>query len=93
MLGIRKIIWNEEAELHIWVRHHMTPEEVEEAAYASGLVVRGRGQAVYEVYGKTEAGRYLLIIIRVLRKNLAEVITARDMSSAERRRYKNHTWH
>jgi len=78
---------DEETELHLWSRHQVSPREVEEAAYHSGLTLRGRGKGVYEVYGRTEAGRFLMIAVRYLGRGEARVITARDMSRTERRRY------
>jgi len=93
MMRIEGILWSEESELHIWSRHRVSPEEVEAAAYSAGLVVKGRGRDVYEVFGKTEAGRYLVIVIRLLEHSLAAVITAREMSAAERRRYKRYVCH
>ncbi|MEK7382941.1 MAG: BrnT family toxin [Elusimicrobiota bacterium] len=78
---------DEETELHIWSRHQATPREVEEAVFHAGLTLRGRGKGVYEVYGRTEAGRFLMVAVRHLGRGEARVITARDMSHAERRRY------
>lgn len=78
---------DEETEFHIWSRHQVTPREVEEAAFRSGLTLRGRGKGVYEVYGRTDAGRFLMIAVRYHGRGEARVITARDMSHAERKRY------
>ena len=58
------ILWDETAESHIWARHRVTPEEVEEAAFAHGLAIRGRARGIYEVFGQTEVGRHLLIVTR-----------------------------
>lgn len=93
MLRIRLLVWSEEAEIHIWTKHGVTTREAEEAAYHSRLVVRGRGRAVYEVFGRTEAGRYLLVVIRTLGKGAAKLITARSMTDTERRRYRHYALH
>lgn len=82
-----------ETELHVWSRHRVTAREVEDAAYRHGLAIRGRSKGVYEVFGRTEEGRYLLIVVRYLGDCTARLITARDMSRTERRRYDKHTAH
>ena len=93
MISVKRIVWTDEAELHIWVRHRVSINEVEEAAYASKLIVRGRESGIYEVYGRTEAGRYLLAIVRLINGNTAKLITARGMTLAEQRRFKRHIAH
>ena len=82
---------DEDAELHILARHGVTLREAEVAVYQRGLVLRGRAENVYNVFGRTEAGRYLTIIVRYLGDGVARLITARDMSWTERRRYERHT--
>lgn len=83
----------EDAQAHIWTRHRVSVSEVEEAAYSSGLTIRGRGAGVYEVYGTTDAGRYLMLAVRYLGRGIARLITARDMTRTERRRYLRHVSH
>lgn len=87
------LLCGEETELHLWSRHRVGAREAEEAAFHSGLVLRGRAPGVYEVYGRTEAGRYLMVAIRYLGRGTARIITARDMSRTERRRYAERTAH
>jgi uncharacterized DUF497 family protein len=92
-MRIDQLRCDEETELHIWSRHRVAPREVEEAAYFSGLVLRGRARDVYEVFGRTEQGRLLMVAVRYRGRGVAQVITARDMSHAERRRFEKHTAH
>ncbi len=66
-------------------------KEAEDAVTQQRLVLRGRSKGVYNVFGRTEAGRYLTIIVRYLGDSVARIITARDMSWTERRRYERHT--
>ena len=87
-MRIERLLWDEPTEIHIWSRHRVTPEEVEEAAFRHCLALRGRGKGVYEVYGRTVAGRYLMIALRYRGRGDAIVITAREMSETERRRYR-----
>ena len=64
--------------------HAITPEEVEEVFSSAPFFKRGRC-GVYEAWGQTESGRYLLVIFRYLGHNRAWPITARDMDENEKR--------
>ena len=75
---------DEDTELHILARHRLTLREAEDAVYQRRLILRGRSENVYNVFGRTEAGRYL-------GDGIARLITARDMSWTERRRYERYT--
>ena len=86
-MDVSRLTCDEETELHIWSRHRVTMREVEEAAHRNRLTLRGRAPAVYEVYGRTESGRYLMVATRHTGKGEARLITARDMTQTERRRY------
>lgn len=92
-MRITVLLCDEDADLHIWIRHRVTFREVEEAAYRHGLAIRGRERSVYEVFGRTDAGRYLMVVIRYLGKGEARLITAREMSAMEKRRYLRQTAH
>lgn len=92
-MRVVRLIGSEASELHIWSRHRVTFQEVEFAVYQSGLVLRGRSENVYNVFGRSENGRYLTVIVRNLGDGVARLITARDMSWTERRRYERHTAH
>lgn len=77
--------WDETNTEHIF-RHRVEPVEVEEAFASPHLLLRAReGRKI--LLGRTEAGRYLTIAF-VVRDGVARVITARDMSEAERRRFR-----
>ncbi|MCE5237673.1 hypothetical protein LLH23_04190 [bacterium] len=60
--------------------------EVDEVLGNRPYVRRGR-DALYYVLGQTEAGRYLLIVLRDLGAGRARVVTAREMTPPERRAY------
>ncbi len=92
-MKITKLRCDEETEEHIGSRHRVSFREVEEAAYQRGFVIRGREVDIYEAYGRTEAGRYLMIAVRYLGQGVARLITARDMSATERARYRKHIAH
>ncbi len=77
--------WDEDNIDHI-ARHGVGVEEVEEALVSKPLIRRGRSDR-YWAFGKTRPGRYLFIVVKNLGKGWARVITARDMTKAERRYY------
>ena len=93
MFKVRFLAWSEDAELHIRSRHGVTVSETEEAAYNHRLALKGRTSGVYEVFGRSDAGLYLLVVVRYLGRGSAKVITARDMTETERRRYRRHASH
>ena len=91
-MRIWSLVCDEETELHVWIRHRVTFREVQEAVY-QGMIIRGRQRGVYEVYGRTDSGRYLTVVVRYVGKLEARLITARDMTQTERRRHVRHSAH
>ena len=75
--------WDEENIDHI-ARHRVEYEEVEEACYNRPFILRGRG-GLHLIHGRTDNGRYLFVVVRYRGKETARVITARDMTDAEKR--------
>jgi len=86
VIHIERFQWDERNEEHPWRWHSVTPEEAEEVFYIDPYFRRGRDGTRY-VYGQTEAGRYLFVVYLDLGGGLIRVISARDMSSRERRLY------
>lgn len=90
-MRIEELVWDETNETHI-ARHNVKPEEVEEVVFDSSskfLRTRRREILRFLALGLTEAGRYLFVVMEPLPRNQAYVITARDMSDEERRRFKS----
>jgi uncharacterized DUF497 family protein len=84
-----ELLWDEETIEHIWERHHLTIEEVDEAFHDSEALIHAGGKYGRQViYGRTEAGRYLVIIVKFESRQVAELVTARQMTDSEKRRYK-----
>ncbi len=79
--------WDERTVEHIW-RHRVIPEEVEEAVADSILRFNYRGRLI--VWGRTAAGRYLFAALIRRGNRRWYVVTARDMTTAERRRAGRH---
>jgi uncharacterized DUF497 family protein len=86
MFRIREVIVSPRQEEHIWSRHQVVPEEVEEVCFGAPLVLRGRDRG-YAVYGRTEAGRYLAVFLYPRGQGRYSLATAREMTEPDRRRY------
>jgi uncharacterized DUF497 family protein len=90
-MRIDGLVWDEVNEAHI-ARHGVTIEEVEAAVFdRSSLPLRTTGpkdQLRYIFLGQSDAGRYLFVVLEPPVKGQARPVTARDMSDAERARYK-----
>lgn len=91
---IEEIIWFEAIVEKLAWKHHVLPIEVEETLAGHCRVFKKEkgkveGEDLYNALGQTASGRYLSIFfIRKLNKN-ALIVTARDMTDQERRRYEN----
>lgn len=81
--GIEWDEWNIE---HI-EKHVVTPQEVEEACYNQPINRRTRDN-FYLIYGQTDAGRYLFVVVRYKGEGIVYVITARPMTKGEQRYYR-----
>jgi hypothetical protein len=82
-----EVLWTEDSEAHI-ARRHVTPLEAEQALYTRPrLAVAGRENTT-EVLGTTTAGRYLLIITTEATDGRDFIITARDMTTTEKRTFR-----
>lgn len=89
MRKFHHLFWDEKNIAHI-ARHNVTVDEVEQAVFAPRIRLRkGRGTNIYYLFGRTEAGRYLFIVLVAIGKYSARVITARDMSRKENKWYRS----
>lgn len=87
-MNITNIEWDEDSVFHI-ARHHVNPEEVEEVCFSNASFLEKGREKFYYVTGPTESGRYLFIVVKFIGHGKVKVITARDMDSKEKSRYKN----
>lgn len=93
MSRIRELYWRADREEHILERHGVSWEEVEEAVLGDprgrlrrrGPAERDPDETVYEHYGRTLEGRYLMVALLYVGQGIAMPITARDMTRSERR--------
>ena len=89
MPRIAGFIWDEENLSHI-ARHHVAPEEVEEALGAAPVVLRGSDER-YLGHGRTESGRLLFVVYVRRPRGRIRVITSRDMTESEKRWWRRRT--
>ena len=82
-MRIRIFEWDIRTIDHI-TRHGVSPEEVEEACYYRPFVLKGRG-GLYLIYGRSRDGRYLFIVARYQGSGVIRIVTARDMTEAEKK--------
>ena len=87
MVRIKDFLWDKDNIAHIIDKHGVNPEEVEEACFFNPLVRKTKKDR-YFVFGQTQSGRYLTIIIENLGGGWIKVITARAMVISERRKYR-----
>ena len=77
------------ANLSHLMRHDVEPSEVEEVSNRAHLVVRAKtigGENRWKIFGKTAAGRYLVVVFTI-RRRLFRAVTAYEMNVIERRKY------
>lgn len=85
-------IWLDTVVEKLWTKHRVEPWEVQEVFEGSPyfcFVEKGhsKGEDVYAAYGQTDAGRYLVAFFVYKDNRKALIISARDMSSKDRRKY------
>jgi len=89
---IGDFIWLPEIVEKVAIKHRVGQDEVEEVFFnkpryrflESGFRA---GEDVYTASGQSNAGRYLIVFFIHKRDNRALIISARDMDTAERKRY------
>jgi uncharacterized DUF497 family protein len=78
--------WDEANIEHIG-RHRFAPDDVEEV-FAEGCAIRRARDGRHLAYGRTFDGRMTVVVFLRLRGRHIRVITAREMTENERRRYR-----
>ncbi len=86
-MRVTNLEWAEDNVFHI-ARHAVIPEEAEELCFSGSSHIEKASGGLYYITGQTEAGRYLLVVVKYVGRGTGRVITARDMDEKEKRRYK-----
>lgn len=76
--------WWDELNIEHIADHGVEPYEAE-AALINARWIRKVGDGKYIAYGQTDSGRYLTVVFAPKDRQRTRVITARDMTPAERR--------
>ncbi|MCI0417458.1 BrnT family toxin [bacterium] len=89
MKVIGSIRWKAESIDHI-ARHGVKPEEIEQVCFNEENVplIKSGKENLHYVFGKTDAGRLLFMVVRFLRPGEVKMITARDMDAWEKNYFK-----
>ena len=91
-MRIEEIIWLEEIVEKLWRKHAVEMYEVLEVLGSRPrflFVEKGHrlDENLYLALGRTEAGRYLSVFFVFKLSRQALIVSARDMTAAERKRY------
>ena len=91
-MRISSILWLEDIVEKIIRKHNVQPTEVREVLDSSGhfrFIERGHRprENVYASLGRSRAGRYLIVFFVYKNDKQALILSARDMTKAERRLY------
>lgn len=65
-------------------KHGVSPSELDEVL-GNAAEVRRAARGLYSVSGRTDAGRYIVMLLRDLGGGFGRLVTAREMSPSERR--------
>lgn len=94
-MKITGLIWLEDILEKLWRKHGVLEEEVIQV-FANAPHVRfvekghRKDEDVYAALGQTDADRQLIVFFVHKRDRRALVVSARDMTETERRRYEKH---
>lgn len=91
-MKINGILWLEDIVEKLLQKHNVEKYEVTEIFQNRPFfrfVEKGhrKNENVYSAFGQTEVGRYLIVYFVYKKANQALVLSARDMTSSERRKY------
>jgi hypothetical protein len=89
---IKSLIWLDEVIEKLSQKHNVSPHEVKEILESDPyfrFVEKGhhQGENVYSALGQTRGGRYLIVFFVYKKGGGALVLSARDMTPRERKRY------
>ena len=91
-MKIESLVWLDEVVEKLSRKHNVSPHEVKEILESDPhfrFVEKGHreGENVYSALGQTRGGRYLIVFFVYKKGGGALVLSARDMTPRERKRY------
>ena len=89
---IERFIWLPSVVEKLQSKHNVVPEEAEEVFYGDPLIKfhekgRVQGEHMYTALGQTDGDRYLIVFFILKQQRQALIVSARDMTGSERKRY------
>ena len=92
IIKLRGIIWLDSVVEKINAKHGISCEELHQALQSRAMfrfIEKGHrhGENVYAALGRTKAGRYLIVFFIQKSDNRVLILTARNMTVSERKRY------
>ena len=88
-MTINEFVWPRDRVEHIG-KHGVEPEEVEDICFGQPFVQRAKAlgkNPVYYVLGQTASGRHLFCVVIEFPDGKGFVVTARPMTTNEKKRY------
>lgn len=88
-MSTKRLYWREEVIDKLIAKHGVTRDEVEEVVNSQNEV-RKYGKDRYLVFGQTDAGRYLLVVLIRDKEECGSYIplSAREMTKSEKRAFR-----
>ncbi len=91
-MNIDDFVWLPDIIEKLIVKHNINQDDVEEVFFNRPqfrFVEKGhrKGEDVYSALGQSDSGRYIIVIFIYKYKNLALILSARDMDKKERKQY------
>ena len=91
-MKIKECLWLDKFVDKIIRKHNVSPEEVEQVLSKGPVIQRldgghAKGEDLFIGFGRTDVGRYLSVLLVLKKDKRALVISARDMTKRERRKY------
>lgn len=85
-MKIRALYWDQTNIEHI-AQHSLNPVEVEDVCFGKHISFRARRRR-YVLYGKTESGNMIMVVLERLFGHVFKPITARTMTDREKHSYR-----
>jgi uncharacterized protein len=91
-MQLDEVVWKDVFVEKLESKHGVTTDEAEQVLFSKPHVRRAqrgrvKGEDLYVAYGRTDDGRYLIVFFIRKHQTAALPISARDMTSSERRYY------
>ena len=86
-MKINGLQWDDVNLEHIITKHHLSPKEVADVCFGPHYACSAKYKRK-AVYGRTESGKYVMVILERLYDSVFRLITARGMTRGEQRKYR-----